>query len=297
MKKHKLLLPILALILTNSLWGIATPLIKIGLESIPVPIFIGIRFFIAALLLLPFAVRVWKPIRGNKLSLLVLAALLDITLSVAALNVGLTKTTASNAGIIWLLMPILLFILSGAVLKEKLRLKTLLGIMVALAGSLVIIGKPWEGGDSASLTGNLLVLCSVFLNALAIIIIKPITKILHPYQTTFMYYSIGVVPMLVYASTKLSSWQIGEVTTRSLIALGFCILTAVVSNVVFYYALRTKTVQSAGVYQYLDPLVTFGGAYVLLAERPTSLFFVGATLIVAGVYVVESRAKLGMKTT
>jgi O-acetylserine/cysteine efflux transporter len=295
MKKNQYLLPILALILANSLWGLSSPVIKIGLESFAVPVFIAIRFSCAALLLLPLALRVWRPLKGRQLSVLILAAVLDITLSVAALNEGLTKTTASNAGVIWLLMPIMLFLLSKAILKEKLELKTFVGILVALAGSAVIIGKPWDGYATSTLRGNLLVLTAVILNALAIVIIKPITKTLHHYQITFMYYLIGVIPIVVYASTQLHDWKLGAVTRNSWIALAVSIIAAVVSNAAFYYALRSRTVQSTGVYQYLNPLVTVVGAYVLLSERPTQWFFVGAALIAAGVYIVESRMKLQLQ--
>lgn len=291
MVKQKYFIPILALIIANILWGLSTPLIKIGLESIPVPIFIAIRFFLAAMLLWPLAVRVWRPLKRSQMLLLVLAAVLDITLSVAALNQGLTMTTASNAGIIWLLMPILLFLLSVGFLKEKLSLKTFIGIMLALAGSLLIVGKPWDSGGMTSLTGNLLVVLAVFLNALAIIIIKPLTKAIHHYQITFMYYLIGVIPVAIYAITQLSNWQIDTTTTQSWAALLACILTAVVANPLFYYALRSKTVQSAGAYLYLDPLATVAGAWFLLAERPTPLFYLGTALIVVGVYIVEMRSR------
>jgi O-acetylserine/cysteine efflux transporter len=290
--KQKRLLPILALILANVLWGISTPLIKIGLQSIPVPVFIATRFFFAALLLMPLARSVWRPLKGSQLLVLALAAILDITLSVPAVNLGLTKTTASNTGIIWLLMPVFLFLLSVAFLKEKLQLKTFIGIMLALAGSLVIIGKPWDSGSMTSLTGNLLVLLAVFLNALAVIIIKPLTKLFHHWQITFMYYLIGVIPLMIYASTRLSSWQISKITTHSWLALLACILTSTASNPLFYFALRSKTVQNVSVYQYLDPLTAVVGAWFLLAERPTPLFYLGVVFIVAGVYVVEVRPKL-----
>lgn len=290
MTKQKYLLPILALILANILWGLSTPLIKIGLESIPVPIFIAIRFFLAAMLILPFALRVWRPLKGRYAMLMILAAVLDITLSVAALNYGLTMTTASNAGIIWLLMPIIMLILSIAVLKEKLRLRSLLGIFIALAGGLIIVGAPWEGGNITSLTGNLLIVLAVFLNALSFIIIKSLTKVMHHLQIAFMNFFIGVLPVVAYASTQLGSWDIGETTARSWIALGIGIIIASISNPLFYFGLRAKAVQNVGVYQYIDPLAAVVGAWILLAERPAALFYIGSAFIVAGVWIVERRS-------
>ncbi len=292
MAKQKYLLPVLALITASVLWGFATSLIKIGLESIPVPIFIATRFFLASMLLLPVALRVWRPMKTSHFLLMVLAAVLDITLSVAAANYGLTMTTASNTGIIFLLMPIVMLVLSIALLKEKLRLRSLVGIFVALVGGLIIIGSPWNGGDATALAGNLLIVLAVFLNALSFVIIKPLTKSMHHYQIAFMNYFVGILPVMIYAATQLDTWHVSETTTKSWIALGIVILISVFSNPLFYYGLKSKAVQNVGVYQYIDPLVTVIAAWFLLGERPASLFYVGGVLIIAGVYIVEKRPKL-----
>lgn len=295
MLKQRYVLPILALIIANIFWGLSSPLIKIGLETIPVPVFIAIRFFLASMLLLPFALRVWRPLKTKHLLLIILAAILDITLSVAALNYGLTMTTASNAGVIWLLMPIMLIVLSVAILKETLRVTSLIGIFVALVGGLVIIGTPWNDGGSASLTGNLLVVLAVFLNALSFIIIKPLTKVLHHLQIACMCFFIGVLPVIAYASTQLHTWQIHETSTRSWTALLIGIIIVAIANPLFFFALRSKSMQNVSAYQYIDPLAAVIGAWFLLSERPTLLFYLGTVLIAAGVYIVEVRSRA--KTT
>lgn len=285
-------LPILALITASVLWGANTFLIKISLESIPIPIFIAVRFVIAALIILPFALRVWKPLSRKDLWLVALSSLLYVTLSVTVLNVALTKTTASSASVIWLLMPVILFFLSLAFLKERLSWRTATGIAVALAGSLLIIGLPDDSTTSDMLVGNILVVGAVILNAISIIICKPLSKKINSYQLTFLNFIIGVAPIAIYATTQVSSWDVAATTDRSWIAMVLSILFVVIANLSFFYALRYKTVQSTGTYQYIDPIVTVMGAYVFLAEKPTSLFFVGAALIVAGVYVVESSTSL-----
>ncbi|HEY4963890.1 MAG TPA: DMT family transporter [Candidatus Saccharimonadales bacterium] len=291
--KQKYLLPLLALVLANTLWGMNTFLIKMGLESIPVPIFIAIRFLTASLFILPFAIRSWKPLKRKDFLLLLLSSIFYITLSVTALNIGLSKTTASNAAIIWLLMPILLFLLSASFLREKLSLKTFLGITVALAGSLLIISKPWDAASgSAALTGNLLIVIAVFCNAISTIICKPLSKNIGSYQMTFMNFFPGILPIAIYACTKLGTWNIGATTTRSLTALVVSTVAVVIANFLFFYALRYKQVQSVGTYQYIDPLVTVAGAWVFLSERPIPTFYIGAVLVLIGVYIVETKMRL-----
>jgi drug/metabolite transporter (DMT)-like permease len=43
---------------------------------------------------------------------------------------------------------------------------------------------------------------------------------------------------------------------------------------------------------YFDPLTTVVGAWFLLSEHPTPLFYLGAALIVIGVYIVDMRPRL-----
>lgn len=90
MLKQKLLLPVAALLIANILWGINSTLIKLGLETIPVPMFISIKFLTASLILLPFAVKTWKPLTKKNFLLLMLSSVLYITVSALALNIGLS---------------------------------------------------------------------------------------------------------------------------------------------------------------------------------------------------------------
>lgn len=275
--------------IANILWGVNTPLIKMGVESIPAPFFMSIRFLIASLIMLPFALRDWKPLKYKDFLLLILSSVFYISLSSLALNVGLSMTTAFNTAIIWLLAPLLLFILSASYLKEGLSLKTFIGIIVALAGSLVIIGKPWEGGGATELTGNLLIVTAVFCTTVSTLICKPLTKKTGSYQLTFMNLFPGIVPIVIYAAF-FGTWDIDATTTTSLYGLIASTVVIIIANFLFFYALRHKKAQSTGVYQYLDPLAAIVAAWFLLAERPSPTFALGAGLVIVGVYITEMHA-------
>lgn len=298
MKNKKILLPILALVVANTLWGVNTVLIKMGVDSIPAPIFTTIRFLVASLILLPFALYTWKRLRPKDLMLLTLSSVFYISLSSLGLNIGLSMTTASNAAIIWLLSPLLLLVLSIIYLSEKLKFRTFIGILVALAGSLVIIGRPWESGDPHELAGNLLIVVSVFCAVIATLLAKPLAKKTSAYQMTFMSLFPGTVPVAIYSIFTLSDWDVSAVTTASSWALALSTVVVVISNYLFFYALRYKKAQDTGVYQYLDPLTTIIVAWFLLTERPSSTFALGAGLVLAGVYITEyHHRKLKRRTT
>ena len=297
MTKQKPVLPIIALTLAAILWGSNTTFIKLSVASIPVPLFMSIRFLAASLVILPFAIKTWKPLQMKDLLLVSLASIMYITLSALALNIGLTKTTATNAAIIWLLDPLILLVLSASFLRERLTLKTFLGIIVALTGALIIIGKPWDTGGS--LLGNLLIVLSVFCNVIFTIISKSLTKKTSTYQLTFLGLFIGVIPIAAYALIKLPATNFDVITARSWGWVACSTLAVLLANFFFFYGLRHRQVQQTGVYQYVDCLATFLTAWWLLAERPSSLFIIGAVLVFIGVYVVEfskpkAKSKSGM---
>lgn len=294
MSKQIYTLPILALCIANILWGINTPLIKMGVESIPSPIFMAMRFMAALLILLPFALRSWQRLSRREYILLSIASCIYVPIGGLALNTGLTMTSAINAGVIWLLGPVVLTIFAIAFLNEKLSTKTVAGITIAIAGSLLIIGTPWQTDDDASreIMGNLLIVASVVGAAIATIIFKPASQKTSATQAAFMSMFPGTIPILILALFMLPSWDSDTVTQTSAIALISSIAVIIAANVLFFYALRFKKVQKTGAYQYLDPLAAVITAWILLAERPGSYFFVGTTIVVIGIYIVETRRRM-----
>lgn len=284
-----MLMPVIALSLAEVAWGLNTVFIKMGLQSIPPTVFITIRFLIASLIILPFALSSWKPLKRKELLLLVLASVFNISFNALAMNIGLTKTTAINAAVILMLEPLLLFLLSATFLKEGLNLRTFTGIIIALIGSLIIIGKPWQSGVNVlgSLTGNLLIVIAVFCSVVGILICKPLSKKISSYQMTFMLVFPGIVPVALYAITQLHTWNIKATSTRSVQGLIWSIVTIVIANFAFYFALQYKKAESIGVYQYLEPLATIAAAWYLLSEHPNYKFAIGAALVFIGAYVAE----------
>jgi drug/metabolite transporter (DMT)-like permease len=288
MSKQKYLLPILALVIANSLWGLNTIFMKISLETIPPVVSVGVRFFLASLVILPFAVKTWKPLKTKYLLLFMLASVLGITLSSLSLNIGLRQVPAFNAAIIWLTAPILLAVLSAATLKEKVSVRTFIGIMIAIAGAMIVISRPNGGaGGTNSLAANLLIVLSVFFDVIAILISKSLMKKVSSYQAGFLNLFPGAVPVLIYAIVRHGTWRLSSVSRSSAIAFSFSVVVIIIANVLFYYALRYRQAHTVGVYGYLDPLLTVIGAWFILSERPAPAFVVGAGLIIAGLCFTE----------
>lgn len=286
MRKQTAFLPIAALTTVSILMGADAVFIKMGVTAIPVAIFMTMRFLAASLLLLPSAIRNWRPINARSFLLVSLASLFYGTLSSLVLYVGLTKTTASNSAIIYLLGPIILLVLSTSFLKERLNLRTFIGICVAFAGSFIIIGKPWATSSSA-LTGNLLLVIAVFCSTISIVISKPLTKQMSAQQLSFLFIFIGAIPVAVYALKQFYQWNVAAVTTSGWVGLVGSTLAVVLAKPLFFWALKRKKAMDTGVYDYVESVATIVIAWILLAEKPNPTFIAGAALVFVGVCLAE----------
>lgn len=282
-------LPTIALIVVSILWGANVVFIKISTDSMPVPIFVASRFLIAGLILLPFAIRLWKPLRKRDLLLLVTSSLMYVSVSTVALNTGITLTTAINASIIGLLSPIVLLLFSALFLKEKINNQTFIGVCIAFAGGLVIIGTPWhiDQPNLKEIFGNLLVFGSVLCHVISTIIIKPLSKRISPYQLAVMNFVPGAIPVAIFSLSYISVWEISTVPPEHWMAFTASTVVMVISNPLFFYALKHKPANETSVYKYINPIATMVVAYFLLAETPSLKFAIGAILICVGLYIAE----------
>src|SRR3990167_3659788 len=99
MQLGKIQVAILFLILANIIWGAAFPIYKWSLEELPPFTFVFIRFFLGALIILPFVIKKLKIAREDYRNLIILS-ICSVTLQIPLLFLGLKLTPSINAPII-----------------------------------------------------------------------------------------------------------------------------------------------------------------------------------------------------
>ncbi len=289
-KNKKLTSAFLALSFAEILWGINVPIIKLGLETVFLPVFLSVTLLGAGFMTIPFARRYWKPIRRKDYFLLIIGSVISISLGNAVLLMGLQRIPSLNASLISLLGPFLLFILSAEFLKERLSFRTFLGILIAFAGAAIVVGKPWESGASDQMAiGSLLVVLSVFCNVIGTLIFKPLLNRVHPYQLSSLHLIWGAVPIAVYALPYLYVLAPGRAGRNGYLAIFLNIVLITVANCLFYFGLKRKKAQEVGIFTYLHPVATATAAWFILSEAPGQKTIIGAALIFLGIYYAEIR--------
>jgi uncharacterized membrane protein len=150
-----------------------------------------LRFFLAALILLPF---VYKQLHFQKKDWfsLFLCAFLGITILITLYFLGLRMTSALNTGVIGGTMPIITLVFAAIFLHEKMTKKIIFGAVIGMIGILVIVGKDvFAKGLDISPMGDMLIFLSNIAFAAYITLSKKLSKNYTPLAITFFIFFVG----------------------------------------------------------------------------------------------------------
>jgi len=285
-KAFRYLLILLAIIF----WGTSFVATKTVLNEIKPVTIIILRLILASILLTIIALSTKRKFSINFKShswifILALVAVFHLWIQVT----GLQYTTAANTGWIIGTAPIFMAILGFVFYKEKITLLQFLGILVAVAGLLLLIGK----GDITNIglienQGDLLVLGSAFTWGVYSMVNKKISLSYSPLMTIlylFLMMAVIIIPFNLNTETINSVINLSPISWMWILFLGiFC---SGIAYVIWAQALRDMESAKVGAFLYFEPLVTVIAAWFFLKEEVTLLMIFSGLLITAGVFIVN----------
>lgn len=285
-KAYRYLLILLAVIF----WGTSFVATKDLLYEIKPVTIIILRLILAVALLTSIALYTKRKFAINLKShswifILALVAVFHLWIQVT----GLQYTTASNTGWIIGTAPVFMAVLGFIFYKEKISLLQISGIVVAIAGLLLLIGK----GDITNISlienkGDLLVLASAFTWGVYSMVNKKISLDYSPLMTIlylFLMMAIIIIPFNLDSETISSVNNLSPVSWMWVLFLGiFC---SGIAYVIWAQALRDMESAKVGAFLYFEPLVTVIAAWFFLNEEITLLMIFSGLLITAGVFIVN----------
>jgi drug/metabolite transporter (DMT)-like permease len=202
---------------------------------------------------------------------------------------GLKYTTAANTGWIIGTAPIFMAILAAIFFGEKIGLLKISGIIIAMFGLLLLIGKGnITNVDLIENKGDLLVLASAFTWGVYSMVNKKISLSYSPLMTIlylFIMMAIIIIPFNLNAASVNSVVHLSLSGWISILFLGlFC---SGIAYVIWAYSLRDLESAKVGAFLYFEPLVTVLAAWVLLSESITVLMILSGAIITLGVILVN----------
>jgi len=291
MKLNRTQLAILALILTNIIWGATTPIFKWALQDIQPFTFGFFRFLISSLILLPFTYKHLR-IKVQDVYTLIFLSIIGLALRVTYSYFGLMLAPSINDLIISSTAPA--FIIIGAVMlfHEKPEKRVIKGTLLSFFGILVIILNPiLQKGFDSTLIGNVFLLVSMALYVTYTLMLKELAPKYNPLTLLFWTFFISSIALLPFAGVEMIHNSLsGALNDKGLLVIGFSVIfPTLLAYSLNLYGIKYIKASQVGIFSYVDPFVGIAVASPLLGEHISPVFFAGAFLVFTGIYIAEKR--------
>lgn len=280
--------PRLGALVAVVLWGISFVATKAALREVSPVTLIFTRFLIGTLLL-ALIVRRLPP--RDAWGALAFMGLLGVFVHQMLQGYGLTMTSAIHTGWLIGLIPIWSALLSAAVTGERFGAGKLAGLAGGFAGALLVITR--GEFSSAILTlpstrGDLLVLLSTVNWAVYSVVGHKTIRRLGPRMATMGAMMFGLCMLAPFFAIRRGwrEWQgVSPGGWGAILFLG--IGCSALGYLFWYGALERVEVSRVAALLYLEPLVTFAAAVVLLHEPVSAVTVAGGALVLASVLLTQ----------
>jgi drug/metabolite transporter (DMT)-like permease len=283
-----------ALVLVNVLWAAQYPAYRVAGEHMEAATLNFWTLLVAACLLVPLWWREKRMHKGEPKALkwktireFVLLGLLGIIPPSVMLSWGISHSSASNAAILSLTIPILMIVLGIVMLGEKLTRIRVFSLMLGLVGTLLISTSDLAQAsfDRRLLIGNLIILLgglgSAFYNTYSKNLLFRYSEV----EVLLYSYIVGVAACAVISAAVETRpfYCVAGYTSVTWLAVGILgLLSWGLAMVLWMWVLNRLEVGQVSTSIYLLPLFGLMMSIVTLHERIRASQILGGTLTVVG---------------
>lgn len=199
---------------------------------------------------------------------------------------GMKTTTATSAGIISSITPIMIVILSVTLLREKINFQKSLAIVIVMIGLVVLNTGKSTDSISGELIGNFLVLLAVVPEALFTILSRSIGKKMSEMEAVILVNFFNLVMFVPFALMDLggSAWPTPAPFTIVLLFL-YGISGGIMFFLFWYRGLSKINANTAALFTGVMPVATTIFAYLFLHEPIHRVEIVGMLLVILAIFV------------
>jgi drug/metabolite transporter (DMT)-like permease len=226
-------------------------------------------------------------IAARDLPLIIACALLGLVFNQLLFLNGLARTTAVNASVLGSTIPVFTVAIAMLSGRERARPLRIVGIAVACAGAMVLVGVDHFSLADGTTVGNLLIIANSLSYATFLVLVRTLAGRVAPLALAAVLF---VCALPVVAPLGVVAWAGFAPTAKDWMLLVFILAVPTVGAYgLNQMALARAEASLVAVYINLQPLLATAGAMLLLGERPTARVFVAGGLILAGLALSTGR--------
>ena len=289
------------LIFASACWAGSSVAGRAAVGDVPPMTLSFLRWFIAFVVLLPLGAKpLWaeRRIFMHNFPIMCAFAFFGVVGFTVPYYVGLRFTEAVNVGILNASSPILILLLSFAMLGIVIRPGQLVGVGFALIGTLVIVGR----GNPETLlgftinVGDLLALSAFLSWALYTVMLRWRPPGVSSYSFLVAIFALASLMMLPLYVIELALGRSFEHNLDNWFIIGYAALfPSTLAYLAWNLAVPIVGPNLAAITQYLNPVFAISLAALILGESVETFHLAGIAAILAGIYLSGSRRQREMR--
>ena len=266
---------------------------KMALEVTEPMILLASRFTVTLLVLnLLVVTRVLKlNLKGKSLAGPILIGILQPVLYFIFENYGLKYTTTSFTGMISSISPIFTAVLGAVMLKEHPNFKQWIGIVVSIAGVMMVsLGS--TGGQNTPI-GCICLLLAYFLGSFYSLMVRKFSRNFSAFELTYVMFTVGFVFFTILAFVQYGGETLPMFTEalthgKFLIAILYLGAGASVGGYMLAnYSLAKLPVARSTIFGNLSTVVSVLAGVVIMGDEFSWISAVAFVLIMTGIWAVN----------
>jgi len=266
--------------------------LKVGLYSLPPFFAAGIRFFMAFLVLLGYALslKVKLPRDGKTHWFFIVFGLTNFAGGYAFVYWGQQYIASGMASVLFSVMPFYVLIFSIWMLPdEKINLKKIIGVVLGFAGVVIIfqdqlqihkLEMPVLLGMSAVVTAPIFSSFGTILGKRARQSMHPITLVTFP----ILYASFSfLILSIIFETERMVIWDFNAIF--SLVYLS--VFGTAIAFVLYFWMLKNNSAVIMSMITFVTPPLALVWGWILLDEPVTHFLIIGLICILTGIFIVR----------
>jgi drug/metabolite transporter (DMT)-like permease len=219
---------------------------------------------------------------------IIASAFFGVALNMLSFFKGLNYTSPIMGAVLMVTTPMIVLLLSAILIKERMKKRMIIGIILGLAGTITLIlyGKSVANAPNASL-GNLLVFTNAFSYGIYLVIVKKLMDKYNAFTFVKWIYTFGFIMVLPFGWNEFQEVQWAIVPMDILWKIAFVVVFSTFITYLFnLLSMRELSPTTIAVFVYLQPFFATLFAIGLGKDELSLVKIISAVLIFAGVYLV-----------
>lgn len=281
---------ILGFVVICLIWGSSWAAVKIGIESIPPLLSLGIRFTLASSILglIVFVNHLTVPTEKKFWMLVLIMCLTSFTVPFVLIYWAQLKVGSGLASILFATYPFWVAIVSHFILpNEKITPVRIIGITIGFLGVIFIFNDGFSDISIRMFYGMAAIIVGSIIQAFGLVFLRRLGEEAHPVTLNFCSMSLSALPLFAasfifedYSNIFFNAQSIESILYLSI----FC---TVITFVIYFWLVKHIEAVILSLSAFMTPVIAVIIGVIVMGEKITNDVYIGSALVLIGVAVAS----------